>query len=137
MLFDKLIEVIDESQNLTQTQKNLYKGQIARAETALFQKNTYTTILESVGVKHPYDIAAISSPAVRTVSEINSVIFFSVSESGYELPIWGVVVYNEERQAWNRLPEMSHTKEGAMLVYLQHKLYGNQNFSLKSIFHTC
>lgn len=135
-MFDKLIEVIDESQNLTQTQKSLFKGQIARAETALYQKNTYATILESVGVKHPYDIAAISSSAVRTVSEINTVIFFSVSEPEYELPIWGVVVYNEERQAWNRLPEMSLTMQGAMLVYLQDRLYGNRNFSLKDLFQT-
>ena len=123
MLFDKLIEVIDKSEDLNQTQKSLYKGQIARAETALFQKTNYLTLLENVGVKHPCDVAPI-----------NSVILYSVSESGYELPIWGVVVYNEERQAWNRLPEMSHTKEGAMLVYLQHKLYGNQNFSLKNVF---
>lgn len=135
-MFDKLINAINEVQDLTQAEKSLYRGQIARAEVALYQKNTYTTILESVGVKHPCDIAPISSSAVRTVSEINTVIFYSVSEPGYDLPIWGVVVYNEEKQAWNRLPEMSLTMQAAMLVYLQDRFYGNRNFSLKDVFQT-
>lgn len=106
-MYEQFKKLIDES-NLDKTQKNVHLGYIRRAEDAFKLKDQWRTILEGVGVKHPYDIAPV-----------NSVIFYSVLESGNTLPIWGVVVYREKEGRWVRLAEMSPSKEGAMLVYIQ------------------